>query len=272
MGSHSTPSDQNRLSAGSTADSGSTSTREADPTNHCRTDGGVSDRTASSVFADLAADDEPVDTDAILGDTSPTDLIDGSATPDPEIQAPADLFDEAAFDDLLLPDRREGDEFLWIETPNSTPTTEPAWDQPTDDGTDRSAGSDADEAPRTTTVSEEPASVQDQPGSAFDDRDTGYEEIDLGSIFAGAAEVGDGGGGRVPPRTDSPTEKLDDSSSNEPTPDEPSAEASQFDSEASQVDSDDSSSDPTDTEGSSTESSSRIRSVLASLRSLVPGL
>ncbi|AGB16045.1 hypothetical protein Halru_1434 [Halovivax ruber XH-70] len=271
MGPHTSPSDQDR-STDSTVDSGSNSAHETDPTDHCRTDGGVSDRTASSVFADLAADDEPVDTDAILGDTSPTDLIDGSVTPDPAIQAPADLFDEAAFDDLLLPDRREGDEFLWIETPDSTSTTEPSWGQSPDEGTDRSAGSDADDVARTATGSDEPDSVPDQPGSAFDDSDTGYEEIDLGSIFAGAAEVGDGGGGRVPPRTDSPTEKLDDSSSNEPTPDEPSAEASRLDSEASQVESDDSSSNPTGTEGSSNESSSRIQSILASLRSLVPGL
>src|SRR6056297_2717945 len=99
MGSHTPPSDRTGSAADSTSESSPNSARNVTQTDRYRTDGGVSDRTAASVFADLATDDDPVDTDAILGDTSPADLIDGSATPDPAIQAPSDLFDGDAFDD-----------------------------------------------------------------------------------------------------------------------------------------------------------------------------
>ncbi len=78
---------------------------------------GIEDQTASDVFNQFRREAAgEFDVDDVLGEESPEDLIvdadeEPSSTPEDD-----SLFDEEAFDELLLTGRRKEDEFLWIET------------------------------------------------------------------------------------------------------------------------------------------------------------
>ena len=87
------------------------------------------DQTTRAVFDRLKAD-ETADTDAVLEEDRPAEIIASADEPEPSTDETAIdaalLVDEDALEALLLPDRTEGEEFLWVEA-GDTPL-EPAAD------------------------------------------------------------------------------------------------------------------------------------------------
>lgn len=83
----------------------------------------VADRTAAEIFAALKRAGGTVDADAVLEETSPTGLIERADEPVPEFEPSTDLFDEAAFEANIIPDREPDGEFLWIDLPDSASAT-----------------------------------------------------------------------------------------------------------------------------------------------------
>ncbi|WP_049927240.1 hypothetical protein [Halopiger goleimassiliensis] len=80
-------------------------------------DDGIEDQTAASVFGQLKDDVESDDTDELLEDESPEDIIASADEPEPELD-PIDedlRADEEELADLLLTGRTKGEEFLWID-------------------------------------------------------------------------------------------------------------------------------------------------------------
>ncbi len=75
----------------------------------------VGDRTASDVFATLKASDTSRDVDAILGDESLAEIIDRADEPVTATGPADDLFDDAAFDAVIIPNRKPDGEFVWVE-------------------------------------------------------------------------------------------------------------------------------------------------------------
>lgn len=88
----------------------------------------VTDRTASDVFASLAADGPTVDTVAALDGTSADEIIDRTNDPEPASTVHPSLYDEAEFTELLFPDRRADGTFRRVERTDSAPRphTQPA--------------------------------------------------------------------------------------------------------------------------------------------------
>lgn len=86
----------------------------------------IEDLTAADVFNQLrdevSASDE---TNTVLEEESPEDII--ASADDPVVEADEiddDLVDEGALDSLLLTGRTKGEEFLWVDSDDSTETTE----------------------------------------------------------------------------------------------------------------------------------------------------
>ena len=75
----------------------------------------IEDRTAADVFGELQAS-AVTDTDEILGSDSPDGIIDRADEPMVEPTLDDDLFDQDAFDELILSDRQRDGEFLWVAT------------------------------------------------------------------------------------------------------------------------------------------------------------
>ncbi|PCR90084.1 prolipoprotein diacylglyceryl transferase [Natrinema ejinorense] len=120
---------------------------------------GVEDQTAADVFDQLRADGTDGDTDDVLADETPDDIIASVDEPAPEPATPVDdelLADDDELTEFLLTGRREDEEFLWVETDGS------------DEGSDTAAGADESDAietdPRTddTTESER---IDERPGT-----------------------------------------------------------------------------------------------------------
>ncbi len=82
-------------------------------------DDGIEDRTATDVFDQLRAEgDATLDTDSVLVDESPEEIIASADEDADEDESDLDdaLVDEAALDELLLTGRTKEDEFLWIDS------------------------------------------------------------------------------------------------------------------------------------------------------------
>ncbi|WP_254764457.1 hypothetical protein [Natrinema marinum] len=128
----------------------------------------VEDRTAADVFEQLRADAEDEGgADDVLEDESPEDIIASADEPDPEPDAPVDdelLADEDELADLLLTGRTKDQEFLWVETEDSS---EP------DELGESAEGSDS---PATDADSE---SATDEPADGVDDASAGDEHDEL---------------------------------------------------------------------------------------------
>ncbi len=86
----------------------------------------IEDRTAGEVFAELRASCSEPDADGVLGEDSPEKIIQRAEEPVEEPAIDDDLFDQAAFEALVLPDRRRDGEFLWIEIDEADAATAPA--------------------------------------------------------------------------------------------------------------------------------------------------
>ncbi len=114
----------------------------------------VEDRTAAEMFADLKAAAGTVDADAVLDETNPNELIDRANDPPMETEASTDLFDEAAFEANIIPDREPDGEFLWIDPGESMPAHSESRTDPTgdaandsvDDGATSESTTESDEA------------------------------------------------------------------------------------------------------------------------------
>ncbi|WP_265112138.1 MSCRAMM family adhesin SdrC [Halosolutus halophilus] len=128
----------------------------------------IEDRTAADVFDQLQSDVGD-DTDGVLADESPEDIIASADEPDPD---PADddlLVDEDALEDLLLTGRTKEKEFLWVDSDDG------AGDDTDGDGTGRSAE-----------ATDTPAGAADEsptPDAEGDDDDVGRSSQSGGSIM-----------------------------------------------------------------------------------------
>ena len=81
----------------------------------------IEDRTAADVFDQLKSETEAVDTVSVLEDETPEDIIASADEPDDGDEPDDDLIeDEAALETLLLTGRTKGEEFLWVDTGDST--------------------------------------------------------------------------------------------------------------------------------------------------------
>lgn len=89
----------------------------------------IEDRTAREVFADLQRTVEtPSGADEILADDTPEDIIRLADEPAEDRSVDDDLFDQEAFENLILPGRRKEGEFLWVNTGTTDPSeTETGW-------------------------------------------------------------------------------------------------------------------------------------------------
>ena len=82
---------------------------------------GIEDRTAADVFNQLKSETEGIDTVSVLEDQTPEEIIERADEPDETLEQDDDLVeDEAALENLLLTGRTKGEEFLWIDTGDST--------------------------------------------------------------------------------------------------------------------------------------------------------
>ncbi|ELY74028.1 hypothetical protein C487_16454 [Natrinema pallidum DSM 3751] len=119
---------------------------------------GVEDRTAAEVFDQLRAEaaDEG-DTDDVLADETPDDIIASAAEPEPDPAIPVDdelRADEDELTDLLLTGRTKDGEFLWVDTAGSDDRRD---DDPVDSTTSTNEGLDSGDA--------EPPTVEAQADS-----------------------------------------------------------------------------------------------------------
>ncbi|AFO56069.1 MULTISPECIES: hypothetical protein [unclassified Natrinema] len=184
----------------------------------------VEDRTAAEVFDQLRADaaDEG-DTDDVLADETPDDIIASASEPDPDPVTPVDddlLADEDELTELLLTGRTKDGEFLWVDTADSDDRRDA---EPDESAPPATAESDSDGAetpiaetqtdPQTATTTagtgDEPsdgdptlehgtdASAVDGPDTA--DRDTDADGSDLDATETESAADDDAAGllGRV---------------------------------------------------------------------------
>lgn len=158
----------------------------------------VADRTATDVFASLAADGPSVDTDAILDGTSPEEIIDRTDEPAPSSSVHSSLIDEGELTELILPDRRDEGSFLWVETTESTSQTD-------DDGNTSSFETflaidhDGTKPPRTTAPDSAPAMTD-----STETRTADGSESTTTDDAPGFGTDGPASGGKVPTQTASP--------------------------------------------------------------------
>lgn len=164
----------------------------------------VADRTATDVFASLAADGPSVDTDAILDGTSPSEIIDRTDDPDPSASVHSSLIDEAELTQLILPERRDDGSFLWVETTESSGRSADDADESSTFETFLDADYDGSEPPRPTSPDSAPAMTDstetrtaDESGSTTTDGAPGFETD------------GPTSGGKVPTQTTSPTKNRE---------------------------------------------------------------
>lgn len=236
--------------------------------------GEIEDRTASDVFDQLRAETTDDDADALLGDESPADII-ASADEADEDGDDDLLVDEDELEDLLLTGRTEGEEFLWIDSPDTDESADPTTaddraDAPVESSEpdeDASLGVDsAAEAsvgtPVTTTgdgVDDDAARLAALSGSARDDsRDSqsaGPESIDDETERATASSIDEPGSADEPDSAGDP-DSIDESGDSDSIDsiDEPALpESAVGETEFAEADSDDS----IDSEGSDTETVDR---------------
>jgi hypothetical protein len=156
-------------------------------------DGRSTERTVASRTSDEDRTDEPTaavfdrlkvteraDADAVLEDDRPSAIIESADEPEPPADEPEigveTLVDEETLEELLLPDRTEGEAFRWVETdetPAELTASEPidetgskdtkpepraaALDTPTDDGSEQNntdaTGAGSDGSSESATVS-----------------------------------------------------------------------------------------------------------------------
>lgn len=164
----------------------------------------VEDQTAAAVFGQLqetVADTDDVDAvDDVLADETPEDII---ASADEPASDPVDdtLVDEGALENLLLTDRTQDQEFLWIdtddgtvdETASDTLESDPEdgeaddTDHETDAATDASAALEADAESEAADATDRPSNAESEaaesPTELFgddfgtpDSSDTGADE------------------------------------------------------------------------------------------------
>lgn len=166
-----------------------------------RNEEGVEDRTAASIFGELK-DDVGDDTDSVLGDESPDEIIATADEPDPEPAVDDDLVaDEAELEDLLLTGRTKDQEFLWVDPdgtdgtdadevaesdptePDAAPTATPEADDATDapplpaPGADGSSRSLADEPASGNDVTDSTTTADDEP-ALLEEREDAVETAD----------------------------------------------------------------------------------------------
>lgn len=179
----------------------------------------VADRTATDVFASLAADGPSVDTDAILDGTTPEEIIDRTDEPAPSTSVHHSLIDEGELTELILPDRRDEGSFRWVETTESasrsdddgTPSSTFDTFLDADDGTDPSRKTAPDSAPAMTDSTE--TRTADGSASTTTDGAPGFETD------------GPSSGGKVPPHTAAPSANRESEGSGaEPKPSRSAAE------------------------------------------------
>ncbi len=134
----------------------------------------VEDQTAAAVFEQLQADTDDEDgADDVLADESPEDIIASADEPDPEPEASIDddlLADEDELADLLLTGRTKEQEFLWIETEDSSDDDEPS---------ETDAVDDADETTETdgeTCADLEPPAEEPGPDESADETEADADE------------------------------------------------------------------------------------------------
>ena len=124
---------------------------------------GIEDRTAADVFNQLKSETDRIDTVSVLEDETPEEIIESADEPDETFESDDDLVeDEAALENLLLTGRTKGEEFLWIDTGDST-------------GPD--GGESTDDTPEAT--AEAAIETESGTGSESDPTETG-DEIDAG--------------------------------------------------------------------------------------------
>lgn len=232
--------------------------------------GEIEDRTASDVFDQLRAETTDDDADALLDDESPADII-ASADEADEDGDDDLLVDEDALEDLLLTGRTEGEEFLWIDSPDTDESADPTTADDRDDAPVESSEPDEDAslgvgsaaeaaagAPVTTTgdeVDDDAARLAALSGSARDDsRDSqsaGSESIDDGDETerATASSIDELGSADDPDSTDESGDSDSIDSIDEPALPESAVGETEF----AEADSDDS----IDSEGSDTETVDR---------------
>ncbi|ELY85826.1 midas domain-containing protein [Natrinema altunense] len=133
----------------------------------------VEDRTAAEVFDQLRAEaaDEG-DTDDVLADETPDDIIASAAEPEPDPATPVDdelRADEDELTELLLTGRTKDGEFLWVDTAGSDDRRD---DDPVDSTPSTNEGPDGGDAETPT------AEAQDDSRTATTTAETADEPSD----------------------------------------------------------------------------------------------
>ncbi|WP_247001442.1 hypothetical protein [Halosolutus gelatinilyticus] len=154
----------------------------------------IEDRTAADVFAQLQSDVGD-DTDEVLSDESPEDIIASADDPDPEPEVDgALLVDEGELEALLLTGRTKEQEFLWVD-PVKTADASTAADAPTDGRSD--GDDDRSEAGDVTGGSIDKAPAEPGASATTGDEETGADEPSdddgdgpAATPFAGDEDVG----------------------------------------------------------------------------------
>ena len=208
----------------------------------------IEDRTAADVFGELQAS-AVTDTDEILGSESPDGIIDRADEPTVEPTLDNDLFDQDAFDELILSDRQRDGEFLWVATTGggaqSPSEAEPAATVDVDSTDDPASSPDPDstrtsdhrrtgstvsttggpQVERSESIDEALATLQDvnRRHRAINAQSSSASDPDPDAGGIGQSPTGTGGDAETPARSAVEASLAGDAPASEPTSKSPEA-------------------------------------------------
>ncbi|RQG97756.1 hypothetical protein [Natrarchaeobius chitinivorans] len=174
---------------------------------------GVEDQTAATVFGQLKdeVEAESSETDDLLADESPEDIIASADDPDPEPAVDEDLLvDEEELTDLLLTERTKGEEFLWVDADeDETSDLLSAETDPADDA-----------EPDEVEFSERDLEETDEPDidSSSDTDPVESDELDVDTADASSSAIEDASSSPTEDASSSPTEDAADGSEGDGSP------------------------------------------------------